>query len=73
MPRLKNRDRLSPSYIKRLLSPIPKEKRERYRSTLEVSGARFHDEAIAAMRHTIRNMSTLLRIQKQCAKAGLAF
>ena len=66
------RDRLKPSYIKSLLSPMPLDVRVKFAPTLEIAGPEFHTEQNAVLRKTIRTISALYQMEKryQKAKAG---
>jgi len=64
----KNRDRLSPGYIKKLLGPMPEEMRAKHREFLQVSGRRFHDPKNRMLRKLSHQVSEFYRLQRLFTK-----
>ncbi len=67
-PKSKKRDRLSPSYIKKLLDPMPEEMRAKHRKFLQVSGRRFHDPTNRVLRKLSHQVSEFYRLRKLYTK-----
>jgi hypothetical protein len=64
----KERDRLSPGYIKKLLGPMPEEMRAKHREFLQVSGRRFHDPKNRVLRKLSHQVSEFYRLRKLYTK-----